>query len=134
MRAPFFLGIIDVIAVPSLALFFGTRIVRLGACAAAEACHEDSKKAGNFAAGNGPFHMFFSLPKRCFLVFTLAKVLARGTRDPASPYLEALTTGLVDSTDQIRHGMPHADVAIIAPARERWPRCANRQESGSRTR
>ena len=105
VRAPFFLGIIDVIAVPSLALFFGTRIVHLGACAAAKACHEDSKKADNFAAGNDPFHMFFSLPKRCFLVFALAKVLARETRDPATPYLEALTTSLADSTGQMCHGI-----------------------------
>jgi hypothetical protein len=56
--APFLLGIIDVIAVPSLAIFFGTRIVRWGACAAAKACHEDSKKAGNFAASNWVFHIF----------------------------------------------------------------------------
>jgi hypothetical protein len=57
VRAPFLLGIIEVIAVPSLALFFGTRIVRLGACAAAKAC-QDSKKADHFAAGNCGFHIF----------------------------------------------------------------------------
>jgi hypothetical protein len=57
VRAPFLLGIIDVIAVPSLALFFGTRIVRLGACAAAKA-YQYSKKTDNFAASNCGFHIF----------------------------------------------------------------------------
>ena len=83
VRAPFLLGIIDVIAVPSLALFFGTRIVRLGAGAAAKAC-QDSKKADNLAAGNCGFRIFFHsqkmLPK-----FTLAKALTRENKRPSIP-------------------------------------------------
>jgi hypothetical protein len=63
VRAPFLLGFIDVIAVPSLALFSGTRIVRWGACAAAKA-YQDSKKADNFAAGNCGFHIFSHSRKR----------------------------------------------------------------------
>ena len=87
MRAPFLLGTIDVIAVPSLALFFGTRIVRLGACAAAKACHEE--KAGNFAAGEWVFHIFSRSQKMLPRVhsgksFSLGE--ARETREPASPY------------------------------------------------
>jgi len=62
VRAPFLLGIIDVIAVPSLALFFGSRIVRLGAGAAAKA-GQDSKKADNLAAGDCGFHIFFHSQK-----------------------------------------------------------------------
>src|ERR1700704_3166304 len=41
VRAPFLLGVIDVIAVPSLTRFFGTRLLHFGACAAAKACHEE---------------------------------------------------------------------------------------------
>jgi hypothetical protein len=89
VRAPFLLGIIDVIAVPSLALFFGTRIVRLGACAAAKACYEDRKKASNFAAGECVFHIFSCSQKMLPRVhsgksFSLGE--ARETKDPASPY------------------------------------------------
>jgi hypothetical protein len=65
VRAPFFLGIIDVIAVPRLALFFGTQIVRWGAYAAAKA-DQDSKKADNFAAGNYVFHIFSHSQKDAF--------------------------------------------------------------------
>jgi hypothetical protein len=57
VRAPFLLGFIDVIAVTSLALFFGARIVRWGAGAAAKAC-QDRKKANHFAAGNCVFYIF----------------------------------------------------------------------------
>jgi hypothetical protein len=63
VRAPFLLGITDVIAVPSLTLFFGTRFLHFGACAAAKACHEDGKKADNFAAGEHVFHIFSRSPK-----------------------------------------------------------------------
>jgi hypothetical protein len=63
VRAPFLLGIIDVIAVPSLTLFFGTRLLRFGACAAAKACHEENKRADNFQAGEYVFHIFL-VPSR----------------------------------------------------------------------
>jgi hypothetical protein len=56
--APNPIGIIDVIAVPRLALFFGTRLLHFGACAAAKACHEKSKRADNFQAGEYVFHIF----------------------------------------------------------------------------
>ena len=72
VRAPFLLGFIDVIAVSSLALFFGTRIVRWGACAAAKACQE-GEKADNLAAGNCGFHIF-SHSQKMLPVFTLAKL------------------------------------------------------------
>ena len=62
VRAPFLLGVIDVIAVPSLALFFGTRIVRWGA-GAAEQGGQDSKKADDFATGNCGFHVFYHCQK-----------------------------------------------------------------------
>jgi hypothetical protein len=57
--APNLIGIIDVIAIPRLTLFFGTRLMHFGACAAAKACHEKSKKADNFQAGEYVFHIFF---------------------------------------------------------------------------
>jgi hypothetical protein len=57
--APNLIGIIDVIAIPRLTLFFGTRLLHFGACAAAKACHEKSKRADNFQAGEYLFHIFF---------------------------------------------------------------------------
>jgi hypothetical protein len=69
VRAPFLLGIIDVIAVPSLTLFFGTRLLHFGACAAAKACHEESKKADSFQAGEYVFHNFL----RSFTLFAPLK-------------------------------------------------------------
>jgi hypothetical protein len=56
--APNLIGIIDVIAIPRLALFFGTRLLHFGACAAAKAGHEKSKRADNFQAGEYVFHIF----------------------------------------------------------------------------
>ena len=58
VRAPFLLGIIDVIAIPRLTLFFGARLLHLGACAAAKACREENKRADNFPAGEYVFHIF----------------------------------------------------------------------------
>ena len=58
VRAPFLLGIIDVIAIPRLTLFFGARLMHLGACAAAKACREENKRADNFPAGEYVFHIF----------------------------------------------------------------------------
>jgi hypothetical protein len=56
--APNLIGIIDVIAIPRLTLFFGTRLLHFGACAAAKACHEKSKMADNFQAAEYVFHIF----------------------------------------------------------------------------
>ncbi len=58
MLAPILIGIIDVIAIPRLTLFFGNRLLRFGACAAAKARHEKSKRADNFQAGKYVFHIF----------------------------------------------------------------------------
>jgi len=52
------IGIIDVIAIPRLTLFFATRLLHFGACAAAKACHEKSKRADNFQAGEYVFHIY----------------------------------------------------------------------------
>jgi hypothetical protein len=71
VRAPFLLGIIDVIAVPSLTLFFGTRLLHFGACAAAKACHKESKNADYFPGGGHVFHIFL-VPQRCHNVVTHA--------------------------------------------------------------
>jgi hypothetical protein len=54
--APNLIGIIDVIAIPRLTLFFGTRLLHFGACAAAKAFREQSKKADNFQAGEYVSH------------------------------------------------------------------------------
>jgi hypothetical protein len=56
--APLLIDIIDVIAIPRLTLLFGNRLLHFGACAAAKACHEKSKKADNFHAGEYVFHIF----------------------------------------------------------------------------
>jgi hypothetical protein len=56
--APNLIGIIDVIAIPRLTLFFGTRLLHFGACAAAKTRHEKSKSAANFQAGEYVFHIF----------------------------------------------------------------------------
>jgi hypothetical protein len=56
--APNLIDIIDVIAIQGLTLFFGTRLLHFGACAAAKACHEKSKRADNFQAGEYVFHIF----------------------------------------------------------------------------
>ena len=58
MLAPNLIGIIDVIAIPRLTLFFGARLMHFGACAAAKACREKNKKADNFTAGEYVFHIF----------------------------------------------------------------------------
>jgi hypothetical protein len=42
---------IDVIAVPRLTRFFGSRLLHFGTLAAAKACHEQGKRADNFQAG-----------------------------------------------------------------------------------
>jgi hypothetical protein len=52
---------IDVIAIPRLTLFIGTRLLHCGARAAAKACHEKSKRADNFHAGEYVFHIFWFL-------------------------------------------------------------------------
>ena len=59
MLAPNLIDIIDVIAIQRLTLFFGTRLLHFGACAAAKACHDKSKRADNFQAGEYVFHIFF---------------------------------------------------------------------------
>jgi hypothetical protein len=56
--APVLIDVIDVITIPRLTLFFGTRLLRFGACAAAKARHEKSKSADNFQAGEYVFHIF----------------------------------------------------------------------------
>jgi hypothetical protein len=56
--APNLIGMIDVIAIPRLTRFFGTRLLHFGACAAAKACYEKSKRADNFQAGEYVFHIF----------------------------------------------------------------------------
>ena len=56
MRAPNPIDIVDVIAIPRLTLFFGRRLLPFGACAAAKVCHEQSKRADNFQAGQYVFH------------------------------------------------------------------------------
>ena len=58
MLAPNLIDIIDVIAIPRLTLFFGTRLLRFRACAAAKACLEKSKRGDNFQAGQYVFHIF----------------------------------------------------------------------------
>jgi len=52
------IGMIDVIAIPRLTRSFGTRLLHFGACAAAKACHEKSKRADNFQDGEHVFHIF----------------------------------------------------------------------------
>jgi hypothetical protein len=61
--APFLVDPIDVIAIPRLSLFFGTRFLRFGARAAAKACHEESKRPDNFQAGECVFHIVLVPPK-----------------------------------------------------------------------
>jgi hypothetical protein len=56
--APNLIDMIDVIAIQRLTLFFGTRLLHFGACAAAKACHEKSKRADDFQAGEYVFHIF----------------------------------------------------------------------------
>jgi hypothetical protein len=56
--APHLIDIVDVIAIPRLPLFFGARLLHFGACAAANACHEKSKRADNFQAAEYGFHIF----------------------------------------------------------------------------
>jgi hypothetical protein len=56
--APNLIGMINVIAIPRLTLFVGSRLLHSGACAAAKACHEKSKMADNFQAGEYVFHIF----------------------------------------------------------------------------
>jgi len=52
------IGMIDVIAIPRLTLFIGTRLLHCGARAATKACHEKSKRADNFQEGEHVFHIF----------------------------------------------------------------------------
>ena len=60
MRAPFLLGIVEVIAIPCLTRFFGARLLPFGACATAKARHdEEGEKPDNFQAGECVFHFFF---------------------------------------------------------------------------
>jgi hypothetical protein len=64
VRAPFLLGIIDVIAIPRLARFFGARLLHLGACATAKARYnEDGEKTGDFEADVCVFHFFLVAQK-----------------------------------------------------------------------
>ena len=66
---------IDVIAIPRLTLFVGTRLLHFGACAAAKACHEKSKRADNFQAGEYVFHIFsFLTPLNHFPCHCLRKI------------------------------------------------------------
>jgi hypothetical protein len=58
VRAPNLFGIIDVIAIPYLTLFFGARLLHFGASAAAKACHEENKRGYNFQAREYVFHIF----------------------------------------------------------------------------
>jgi hypothetical protein len=59
VRAPFLLGIVEVIAIPCLTRFFGARLLHFGACATAKARHdEEGEKPGNFQAGECVFHFF----------------------------------------------------------------------------
>ena len=58
MLAPFPIDIVDVIAIPRLTLFFGTRLLHIAARAAAKDCHEHSKRADNFQAGEYVSHVF----------------------------------------------------------------------------
>ena len=58
MLAPNLIGMIDVIAIPRLTRSFGTRLLHFGACAAAKAQHEKSKRADNFQAGEYVSHIF----------------------------------------------------------------------------
>jgi hypothetical protein len=55
--APNLIGIVDVIAIPRLTFFFGTRLLNFGACAAAKACRKETKKADNFQAGEYVLHI-----------------------------------------------------------------------------
>jgi hypothetical protein len=56
--APNLIDIVDVIAIPRLAFFFGCRLLHFGTCATAKACHEKSKRADSFQAGEYVFHIF----------------------------------------------------------------------------
>ena len=69
MLAPNLIHVIDVIAIPRLTLFFGTRLLHFGACAAAKACHEKSKRADNFQAGEYVFHTFLVPDALIFLIY-----------------------------------------------------------------
>jgi hypothetical protein len=55
--APSLIRIIDVITIPRLTLFFGAGVLHLGACAAAKACRQKSKRAYNFQFGEYVFHI-----------------------------------------------------------------------------
>ena len=64
MLAPTLIDIIDVIAIPRLTLFFGTRLLHLSACAAAQARdNEEGEKAGDFEADVCVFHFFLIFQK-----------------------------------------------------------------------
>jgi hypothetical protein len=56
--APDLIGIIDVITIPGLTLFFGSRLLHFSACAAAKACDEKSSRDDDFQAGAYLFHIF----------------------------------------------------------------------------
>jgi hypothetical protein len=56
--APNLIGIIDVITIPGLTLFFGNRLLHFSACAAAKACDEKSSRDDAFQAGAYLFHIF----------------------------------------------------------------------------
>ena len=58
MEAPNLIDIIDVIAIARLTLFFGRRLLQFGACAAAKAQYEKSKRADNFQVGEYVSHIF----------------------------------------------------------------------------
>jgi hypothetical protein len=62
MLAPSLIGLIDVIAIPRLTVSFGTRLLHFGACTAAKARHEESKRADNFQVGEYVFHIFLLTP------------------------------------------------------------------------
>ena len=64
VRAPFLLGIVDVIAVPSLTLFFGARLLHFGACAATKAYQEENKRADYFQAAEYMVHYLSRSPTR----------------------------------------------------------------------
>jgi hypothetical protein len=75
VQAPFPIDTVDVIAIPRLTLFFGTRLLHFAACAAAKDCHEQSKRADNFQAGEYVSHIF-PMPDalRSFPVPLLSKI------------------------------------------------------------
>jgi hypothetical protein len=114
--APNFIGIIDVIAIPRLTLFFGTRLLHFGACAAAKTRHEKSKSAANFQAGEYVFHIFLvpdalksipvPLPSQIYKFFLPDKLWISSHETDQDEMLDVRT--IVKSS-----GLSHADQAYL---------------------